>query len=107
MTAETPARAAYECWHAFQRRRFPGIMPIAWDELGPDAQADWEAIAGAASFAVTAERDTLRALIARLLGMFGRGSDGMRARMSLVTFIRCKRDAGMEISEEERRMTGD
>lgn len=43
--AVTPGQAAYERWHIFQRRRFPGIAPILWGELGAEAQAEWENIA--------------------------------------------------------------
>jgi hypothetical protein len=45
----TPARAAYERMHSAQRRRFPGIAPIAWGELDEEAQADWKDIALAAA----------------------------------------------------------
>jgi hypothetical protein len=43
--AVTPGQAAYERWHIFQRRRFPGIAPILWGELGAEARAEWENIA--------------------------------------------------------------
>jgi hypothetical protein len=43
--AVTPGQAAYERCHAAQRRRFPGIAPIAWGELDAEAQADWESVA--------------------------------------------------------------
>jgi hypothetical protein len=44
-TAATPGQAVYERWHALLRQRFPGIAPIAWDELGGEAHAEWEDIA--------------------------------------------------------------
>ena len=45
--AASPGRAVYERHHALLRQRFPGIAPIGWDELGDEAQAEWEDIARA------------------------------------------------------------
>lgn len=41
----TPGQAVYEAQHAALRRHFPGIAEIGWDELGAEAQAEWEGIA--------------------------------------------------------------
>jgi len=67
------------------------------------------AMAGQDAPELAALRDQLAArdaVIDRLLASFGNGGDGMRARMSRVAYIRCKQDAGREITEEERRMLG-
>jgi hypothetical protein len=52
------------------------------------------------------ETARLTTLLARVLGTFTRGSDGYRARVSQIIFIRWKQDAGQETTEEEKRMAG-
>jgi hypothetical protein len=47
LEGKTPGRAVYEAQHAAQRQCFPGIAPIAWDELSVEAQAESEGIARA------------------------------------------------------------
>lgn len=43
----TPGHAVYEAHQAFMIRCFPGIARIGWEELSPEAQAQWEGIARA------------------------------------------------------------
>ena len=43
----TPGQAVYEAHQAFMIRCFPGIAPIGWGELSPEAQGEWEGIAQA------------------------------------------------------------
>jgi hypothetical protein len=56
----SPGQAVYERHHALLRQRFPGIAPIAWDELGDEARAEWEDIAraGVAAYAEATRGDS-------------------------------------------------
>jgi hypothetical protein len=44
--------------------------------------------------------------LATVLGEFSKGSDGCHARVSQVTLAKRMRDAGMEITDAERKMIG-
>lgn len=130
---KTPGQAVYEAHQAFMIRCFPGIAPIAWDELSVEAQAEWEDIAraGIAAYieanggdpvdparviaeAVVPELAELRgrlasrdALLDRILSSFGKSGNEFRARASRVTFTGWKQDADHQVSEEEKRILGD
>ena len=95
MTA-TPGRAVYEAQHAAMRRRFPGIAEIRWNELGAEAQAEWEDIAraGIAAYIEANGRDPVdaRSVILEAAGLpvvtAGRLATALKGAAVLVTSVR-------------------
>jgi hypothetical protein len=77
VSAVTAGQAVYERWHSLLRQRFPGIAPIAWDELDGEAHAEWEDIARA-GFAAYIEANGGDPVDVATLGSVARLSAGLR-----------------------------
>jgi hypothetical protein len=87
------------------------IAVASWRRLPENERVNWRATADGIRMVlelrVGAELQETRALLATVLGEFTKGSDGCHARVSQVTLAKRKRDAGMDISDVERKMIGD
>jgi hypothetical protein len=73
LSETSPGQAAHEAHQAAQRRRFPGIAPVGWDEFPAGVQAEWETIArsGIAAYIEANGRDPVdaRAVILEAAGL--------------------------------------
>ena len=124
MSTPTPGQAVYEAQHAAQRRRFPGMARIGWDELPPDVQAEWEGIERAGAEAVLPKMcawlvTSRTALLAIALGREPEAAEAARgalAAMNTAGEPEPRREPGLSDSylaelirqrDETRRLTGD
>jgi hypothetical protein len=112
MTAVTPGQAAYEAgplgW--IGKGAWP---PVPFGQLSPEDRAWWGKVAAGANGALHAEAGRLRdqlarrdALLAEILGTYAPTGSGHASKVGQVRLIGWKRDAGMGLTERERRIAG-